>query len=261
MDKFIFHMKKYWRFIFRSAQAGLKDEVANSYLNWLWWILDPIFFMLIYTFVSLIVFKKSEPNFPIFVFIGLSVWNFFNRVIIASTKLMKQYKDIVSKVYVPKYILLLTQMFIQGFKMLISFGLVVVMMILWKVKISFTIFYFIPLMLLLFLFTFGFGTILLHYGVFIEDLSNLMNPVLRLVFYMSGIFYSIKKRVGGRMGLLLTYANPVAYVMDSTRDCLLYSQGINLKIFLLWTVIGLILSFIGVRIIYKYENSYAKVSK
>ena len=61
--------------------------------------------------------------------------------------------------------------------------------------------------------------------------------------------------------MLLTYANPAAFIMHSTRNALLYATGINIKVFIMWVVIGLILSAIGIKTIYKYENSYAKVSK
>ena len=40
-------MKKYWKYAIYSSKAQLKAEVANSYLNWLWWVLDPLCFMLL----------------------------------------------------------------------------------------------------------------------------------------------------------------------------------------------------------------------
>ena len=61
MKRFINNMKKYWNYSIYAAKSELKSEVANSYLNWLWWILDPISFMVIYTFMVQIVFKTSEP--------------------------------------------------------------------------------------------------------------------------------------------------------------------------------------------------------
>ena len=54
-------MKKYWKYAIYSSKAQLKAEVANSYLNWLWWVLDPLCFMLIYV-LSLI--HISEPTRP-----------------------------------------------------------------------------------------------------------------------------------------------------------------------------------------------------
>ena len=48
MKLFFRNMKKYFKYAVRSAKAELKSEVADSRLNWLWWIIEPLCFMLIY---------------------------------------------------------------------------------------------------------------------------------------------------------------------------------------------------------------------
>ena len=61
-------LKKYFIYAIRSARADLRSEVANSYLNWLWWLIEPFCMMLIYTFIFGFVFKVSEPFFTNFIF-------------------------------------------------------------------------------------------------------------------------------------------------------------------------------------------------
>ena len=56
MQKFFQDIKKYYKYIIYSTKSNLKTEVANSYLNWLWWIIEPLCFMLIYTFIFSVVF-------------------------------------------------------------------------------------------------------------------------------------------------------------------------------------------------------------
>ena len=77
MNRFIKDMKRYFTYAKFAARADLKAEVASSYLNWLWWILDPLLFMMIYTFIAIVVFRSSVQYFPLFVFVGLTLWNFF----------------------------------------------------------------------------------------------------------------------------------------------------------------------------------------
>ena len=48
MNRFINDTKKYWKYTLYAAKSQLKTEVANSYLNWIWWVLEPFCFMLIY---------------------------------------------------------------------------------------------------------------------------------------------------------------------------------------------------------------------
>ena len=63
-----------------SAKSELKSEVANSYLNWIWWVLEPFCFMLIYAFIFGVVFEAREQYFPAFIFIGITAWDFLTDV-------------------------------------------------------------------------------------------------------------------------------------------------------------------------------------
>ena len=125
-----------------------------------------------------------------FVFIGNTVWTFFNKSITSSVKLISSNKSIVTKVYIPKFILVLEKMFVNFFKLLVSLLIVAGLMAFYRVPLSITMIEMIPLLIALFLFTFGFCVILSHFGVFVEDLSNVVTILMKLVFYFSGIFYS-----------------------------------------------------------------------
>ena len=259
MDRFINDIKKYYNYTIYSAKSELKAEVSNSYLNWIWWVLEPLCFMMIYAFIFGVVFNSKEEYFLVFIFIGITGWDFFNRNMKNSVKMVKANKSIVSKVYIPKFVLIFSKMLVNGFKMMICFGIVVLMMIVSRVSITWNVLYIIPVMITLWIINFGFMTILLHFGVFIEDLSNIVNIVLRAVFYMTGIFYSIESRIASPYSDILLKCNPIAFLLSSFRKCLLYGDRPSLKVLLLWIVVGLIISIVGVKTIYKNENSYVKV--
>lgn len=259
MNRFITNIKKYFKYAVYSAKADLKSEVAGSHLNWLWWVLDPLCFMLIYMFIATVVFKSSEPNFPVFVFVGLTAWDYFNRNISASVRIVANNKAIVSKIYIPKYILLLQKSFVNMFKMAISWILILILMIFFHVPFTLNLLYIIPIMIIFYIFTFGFCCILLHFGIFVEDLANVTSLVLRLVFYLSGIFYRISTRVPKPYNTILLCGNPVALVIDSFRKVIIYAEAPSFLMLGLWFFIGILVTIVGIWIIHRYENSYAKV--
>lgn len=257
IKRFIQDIKKYFVYSIVAARAELKSEVAGSYLNWIWWILDPLCFMLIYTFIFGYVFNSSEQYFPVYIFIGLSMWNFFSKTVQFSVRIVKRNKDIVTKVYFPKHILLLTHIWVNGFKMMVSFGIVVVMMVVSRIPISWNVFYFPFILVVLMLFTFGCSCFMLHWGVYVNDLYNIVAIVIRLLFYITGIFYNLEKRIP-EVGVLLNRYNPVAFLISSMRRCLIYHQAPTVGWLLLWLAISLGLAVLGIRKIYKEENGYVK---
>ena len=176
-----------------------------------------------------------------------------------SVKVIKVNKPIVSKVYIPKFILLFVKMGVNGFKMCISLLIILAMMLVFRVPVTWNVLYFIPILMTLIVIVFGFSCFLLHYGVFVEDLSNVLNIVLRFLFYLTGIFWNIMDRLPAPYNSYIGRCNPIAFLLTSARDCVIYGSTPHRKLLLLWFVIGLIISALGVRKIYKNENSYVKV--
>lgn len=259
MKRFLTNLKKYFKYAVYSAKAELKSEVADSYLNWLWWIIEPVCFMLIYTFVFGVVFENNEPYFASFVFAGLMLWDFFNRMITGSVRLIANNRDLVTKVYIPKYILLLSKSFTYLFKMFISLLITIGLMLFQHVPLTWNLLFFIPIIIVVYMLSFGLGLILMNYGVTFNDLGNLTNIGLRMIFYVSGIFYNISKRLKGQLGYILLRANPIAFCMNEMRKVMIYGTLPSFEGLLFWLGISIILCIIGVHMIHKNENSYAKV--
>ena len=258
LKQFSMDIKKYWNYIIYAVKSELKGQTAGSHLGWLWWFLDPLLYMLVYTFMAEIIFERSLPYFPLYVFVGLQSWNFFSKTVMGSIKLVRSNKSIISKVYLPKIVLVIVRMFVIGFKVGISFSLIAVMMLAYQVPVDWHILYAIPLLLGLVLFTFGCSAIVLHFGVYIEDMYNVLKVVLRLCFYMTGIFYSVKDRIPEPYNYVCLYGNPVAYFIYEIRNAALYQQSPNMLVYVVWVAISLVVCLLGINLVYKNENNYVK---
>lgn len=259
MKKFIKNFKRYNPYALYAAKSELKGEVAGSYLTWLWWILDPLFFMLIYTFIVQIVFKTSVENLPVFVMCGIIMWDFFNKNLVTSVRIIRANKGIITQKYIPKYMLVIEKLYVNFIKFLISFVLLVILAAIFKVHITINILYIIPIIALLSLLSFGLSTILSHFGVFIEDAANIVQIILRLVFYLSGIFYSITERLPATLCKIMMRVNPIAYMIEDFRNVFMYGKVMNFELFFYWLIITVVVVFVAIKLINKYENSYAKV--
>ena len=55
------------------------------------------------------------------------------------------------------------------------------------------------------------------------------------------------------------YGNPIALIMTDIRNTLLYNQSPHYLALGIWLAVCLLISTVGVKIIYKYENSYVKI--
>ena len=230
-------LKRYAPYSMEEAKATLRSEISNTYLGWIWWILEPLLQMLVYIFVYGFIFKAKTDCYPAFVFIGVSVWRFFTNTLTASVKLIRNSKSLIVKVYIPKFILVLTKLLTNGLKMLLSFVVLIPILIFYRTPITWHYLLFFPMLLLLFL----------------------LPVVLRLMLYFTGIFYSLEEKIPAPYGWLMTHLNPVAFIMDGLRKSVLYGQVFSLPVFCLWIVVSLALCAWSLRILYKFGNQYIKL--
>ncbi|MBQ7251144.1 MAG: ABC transporter permease [Kiritimatiellae bacterium] len=264
MSRFFANLWKYRRYAIRSARAELLGEVAGSYLNWLWWVIEPLCFLFVYWFVFGTLFKAGEPHFASFIFVGLSLWEYFNRTVSGSVTLIASNRDLVTKVYLPKYVLLFSRSLVNLFKLGISLLLTFGLMACQHVPLS----PYAPLLAaavaILYLVSFGIGLILMHFGVLFSDMANLVRIGMRMLFFLSGVFYNIHTRMASlpRVRFWLLRVNPAAFCIDEARKALFFDpvathfpswQGL-----VWWTVLGMALCAAGVWLIHRNENTYAK---
>ena len=107
--------------------------------------------------------------------------------------------------------------------------------------------------------SFGIGMVLLHFGVFIDDLAYAVNILLNLLMFLSGVFYNVMTGLPEPLNVLMMTVNPVALFVDVMRNALLLNRAADLPLLGLWLFVSLLLCYAGVHIVYKNENSYVKI--
>ena len=262
MKEFFRNLRKYRGYLLYAPIANLKTEVSSTYLNWLWWFLDPLFFMLVYVFVAQIVFKSSVQYFPIFVFIGLNAWNMFSWSITRAVNMVRNYRSVISKTYVPKYILVLVKMTVEQIKVGFSYIILVIMMIIYKVPPTWRIVQCIPMFILLYILTFGISCVVLHIGVYVSDFNNIIPVGLRLAFYLTGIFFDLSSTSLYKNDVyrfILCGVNPMYSIITGMRNTILYGKAPDWPTLIGWFFMSIAISIFGIWLINKHEDSYVKM--
>lgn len=99
----------------------------------------------------------------------------------------------------------------------------------------------------------------MHFGTYVEDLQNVINIILKLVFYLSGVFYNISTSLPNTYGKYLLKLNPIACIINEFRKIFIIGTIPSFKALAFWTLAGIILIAIGIKLIHKYEKGYVKV--
>lgn len=89
------------------VRTEIKVKYKNSVLGLLWSMLSPAMTLAVYTLVFGVLLKNGIPNFVIFLFSGLLLWNFFSTGVLAATGVVVNNAGLVKKVSFPREILAL----------------------------------------------------------------------------------------------------------------------------------------------------------
>ena len=246
----------------------VKREVIGRYrgsiFGLLWSFMNPVFMLLVYTFVFSVVFKAkwgggsdSKVEFALILFSGLIMFNLFAECINRAPSLIISNTNYVKKVVFPLEILSWVSMGTALFHSVIS-------LCVWL--IAYVIFFGIPHLTVLLLplivlpfifFIMGLSWILSALGVYLRDISQLVGILITALMFLSPIFYSITALPEKFQSILIF--NPLTPVIEFTRDILFWGRLPDMTILLLLFIVSLFTAFIGFTFFQKTRKGFADV--
>lgn len=227
MKTYLKEIRKRQDLLFYLVKSGLKAENRNSYLGYFWWLLDPLLNVLVYYFLVGVILGRGGEDYGVFLVIGLVAWRWMNTTITSSAKSITKYRTIINQVNLPKSIFPLSFSVTQLINYL--FGLIVIALFLafYGIIPGWRIVYLPLIMLVQLLFLVGISLFIAYITVFVRDIDNILSHIMRLFFYASPIIWEGGRLLGKipeQLNFLL-YSNPVAIIIMSYRDILMYDQN------------------------------------
>jgi len=120
-------LNAYHRYSFLMQQLvsrEFKVRYKRSVLGILWSFVNPMLTMLVQFFVFTLIFKSSIPNYIVYLLIGITFFNFYSEATNGGLLSIIANATLIKKVYVPKYIYPLSQVFSAS----INFGISLILM-------------------------------------------------------------------------------------------------------------------------------------
>ncbi len=203
------------------TRTELKVKYKGSVLGYLWSMLNPALVLAIYFMVFSIVTKNGIPQFAIWLFAGLLVWNLFNGAAMGSTGVVVGKAGIVKKVAFPRELLALSVMGVAMVMFVIQLVVLVLALLIFQITPDFAYVAVLPLALLaLLVFTAAVSIFLSAVNVYLRDTQHLTEVLLMAWFWATPIVYYyglISTKVANNPGLLwvkyLYLCNPVTPIV------------------------------------------------
>jgi len=213
----------------------LRTKYNRSVLGWAWSVINPVSILLIYTLVFGTILQGQRqivPNpdgldsFGHYLFSALVVWFVFNQVSTTALGSFTQSLGLRKRLYFPPAAPILSSvaagLVSNAIEVLVLFGAFVVA---GSISLSFLgLFLVLPLTAS---FGLGVGMLLSPLNVRFRDVGHLYSVVLRLLFFLTPIIYTINivpENYGGFPIKKMLYLNPLTWMTEASRDLVFHQQ-------------------------------------
>ncbi|MFA9394510.1 MAG: ABC transporter permease [Halodesulfovibrio sp.] len=250
--------KKFLSLLATKAYANLRTEISRYYLNYFWWVLEPILSMLTFYLVFGIFLNSGTQNYVAFLLTGLVPWQWFANGVTQSSNSILANKGLMLQVDIAKIFFPLEVILRGTFKHLFVLALLLIFLVFYPTPISWTWLSLPILMVIQLLYIVSIGALCSAIVPFVPDLQFIISTVVRLGMYASGIFYNIDSVVLPKHQFIM-YMNPIAGLIKSYRDILMYEKWPDWTYLGYLTIAGMVLLIISVTILHKLDHIYPRI--
>lgn len=254
MKKYIQELIKRKDLLIYLVVSGLKAQHRNTYLGYLWWILDPLLLGLIYYFLRVVIFGREGEAIGAFLIIGLVAFKWFSSVLSGSSKSISGKSGIITQVYMPKAIFPISTVFTQMANFIFSFVVIAGFLAFYRIVPTANILWLPVIMFVNVLFLTAAGLILAYYAMLVRDIENVITYVNRAMRYLSPIIWEAD-RLPEQYSFIMDY-NPLAFLVISYRNILMYGAS---PLFQDLFITGVISMAVIIYMFYFYSNNEHKL--
>src|SRR6478672_8250215 len=203
----------------------LKARYRGSVLGFFWSFINPLFLLVIYTFVFKYVTPaavKGVDPYPLFMFCGILPWTWFASSLMESSGVLISGGNLIKKVLFPAEILPIVTVTANMVHFFLALPILVVFLIVYKAPLTVGELIWFPLVVAVqFLFTLACALILSALTVHFRDIRDILSNVLTLWFFATPIIYPYFSAPQGA-GWFLN-ANPFAHLAISYQEILFFA--------------------------------------
>ncbi|MFT7229273.1 MAG: lipopolysaccharide transport system permease protein [Methylophilaceae bacterium] len=258
--------KSLWRnrqLIVQMTKREVVGRYKGSAMGLAWSFFNPIFMLVVYTFVFSMIFKsrwggdESRTVFAVVLFVGMIVLGLFSEVLNRAPSLILSNVNYVKKVVFPIEILPVTTMGAALFHSLISLSVLLAAFVLFNGYLHWTVIFapliFFPLVIV----TLGLAWMLAALGVFLRDVGQIIGIITTVLMFLPPVFYPVTAVPEKFRPFIM--ANPLTFIIEQAREVLIWGHSPNWIGLGIYTVAATVVAWAGYALFQKTRKGFADV--
>jgi lipopolysaccharide transport system permease protein len=202
------------------AHKDIKLKYKNTALGYLWSLLNPLAFTLVFYIAFKTVLKIPIENYVLFLLSGLFPWQWLSNCLNSAPFVFLANSTLIKKVAFPRALLVVSQIMQEMMHFVLTLPIIVMLVFAFGKTPSLSWLPGIPLLLLIqAAVIYGLALTVATLNLFFRDLERIVNIGVSMIFYMTPILYS-ESMVPSEYAALVDL-NPFAPIMVGWRNLFL----------------------------------------
>lgn len=236
-------------FIWTMARFRVASGLERNRLGLLWLVLKPLLNAVVYGVIfGLIQAGNRPPDYPAYVVIGVFLFEFFSSSLNNGAKSITGSRQLVQSLAFPRLTLPLAQVVEGLLSLLPSLALLAILLPILGDGPRWSWLLIVPLLMLYTLFNAGIAMVVARLTVHVQDLTQFLPFVNRILFYTSGVLFDVNKIFESHPIVVTLYDfHPLYQVIRIARSILMGERSVEPMQWLhfgIWSVVMLVLGLI-----------------
>jgi ABC-2 type transport system permease protein len=210
------------------VRTDFKLRYQGSVLGYAWSLLRPLllFVILYVVFVKFLKLGNGVPHYPVYLLLGIVMWNFFVEMTVQSLGSVVGRGDLIRKIRIPRWIIVISSSIGATINFLLNLVVIVVFMAVNHVPLMSTIIWAPLIFVEIYLFALGLSMFLSAAFVKYRDVNYIWEVVLQAGFYLTPILYPLTRITNLTLQKLILI-NPMAQAIQDARYAIVTHETVT----------------------------------
>lgn len=255
LKKYIQKIKDILRLSLALAKTNFKLRNEGSYLGILWYLLEPLCFFAIILLIGGVINQNPVEYYPLYLFLGLIMFNFFISTTTNALRSITSNAGLIKSMKIDYKTLVMAGVLQFIFSHILEMVIFLGFMVYFGANF-FSLIYYLPIFLFFVLFILGLSFLLATLEIYISDLSNVWTVVVRLLWFLTPIFYVMPPN---SLFQKISYINPLFHFINVSREIIIYNQNPGLRALFLMVFFSILSLLFGLFIFKRYQSKFPEM--
>lgn len=240
------------------ARLSLKAEARRFYFGFWWWFIEPLLYVAVFYTVFYQLLGNRSPDFLMFLVVGKFTYIWFSKTVNHAGNSLVANAGLIGRMDMPKTLFPMAVILECSYRQVAVFALLFVFVVIDGHSPTLLWLWVLPLMIVEGLLIVVCGFLASILVCIKRDFALLINLGMLFLLFMSGVFWDLNTIGDETTRDSLLFWNPIAFLLNSFRQILLWQQAPDLQHLAGLTVFLLALLFVITRGMGRFRHFLAQ---